>query len=89
MLNYLNQFRPSTAQLHRVSIGHLLSAPGTRLGDAAGSTAGGGLLAGLDGEGLAEVRDRAAHVREACTKTARSRSSSGYIRGAGIRSLDP
>jgi Helix-turn-helix domain/Bacterial regulatory helix-turn-helix protein, lysR family len=54
-------------ELRRVSIGHLLAAPGTRLGDAAPGGAGGGLLAGLDGEGLAEVRDRAAHVREACT----------------------
>ncbi len=54
-------------ELRRVSISHLLSAPGMRLGDAGESSAGGGLLAGLDSGGLAEVRDRAAHVREACT----------------------
>ena len=54
-------------ELRRVSIGHLLAAPGTRLGDAGESMAGGGLLAGLDSAGLAAVRDRAAHVREACT----------------------
>jgi transposase InsO family protein len=60
-------------ELRRVSISHLLAAPGTRLGEAGGSPPDGGLLAGLDNAELAAVRARTAHVREAAT---------GYRRGS-------
>ena len=56
--------------LRRVSISHLLAAPGTRIGDASGAerSADGGLrLAGLGSAELARLRERVAHVREACT----------------------
>src|ERR1019366_8875628 len=61
--------------LRRVSISHLLAAPGTRVGDACGAervTAAGLGLAGLGSAELAQRRERVAHVREACT---------GYRRG--------
>jgi hypothetical protein len=56
--------------LRRVSISHLLAAPGTRIGDASGAErpADAGLrLASLSRAELAELRERVAHVREACT----------------------
>lgn len=62
--------------LRRVSISHLLAAPGTRIGDAsrAERVPDAGLrLAGLGSAELAQLRDRVAHVREACT---------GYRRGS-------
>ncbi len=62
--------------LRRVSISHLLAAPGTRIGDSSGAErpADAGLrLAGLSRAELAELRERVAHVREACT---------GYRRGS-------
>jgi transposase InsO family protein len=62
--------------LRRVSISHLLAAPGTRIGDSPGAErpADAGLrLASLGDAELAELRERVAHVREACT---------GYRRGS-------
>jgi len=56
--------------LRRVSISHLLAAPGTRIGDSSGAErpADAGLrLASLDSAELAQLRERVAHVREACT----------------------
>jgi transposase InsO family protein len=63
-------------RLRRVSISHLLAAPGTRVGDPAEAEppADAGLrLAGLGRAELAQLRERMAHVREACT---------GYRRGS-------
>jgi transposase InsO family protein len=63
-------------RLRRVSIGHLLAAPGTRIGGTSGAErpADAGLrLASLGDAELAELRERVAHVREACT---------GYRRGS-------
>jgi transposase InsO family protein len=63
-------------RLRRVSISHLLAAPGTRVGDSSGTerAADAGLrLAGLGSAELAQLRERVAHVREACT---------GYRRGS-------
>lgn len=61
--------------LRRVSISHLLAAPGTRIGDSgAKPPADAGLrLASLGRAELAQLRERVAHVREACT---------GYRRGS-------
>ena len=62
--------------LRRVSISHLLAAPGTRIGDTSGAErpADAGLrLASLSRAELAQLRERVAHVREACT---------GYRRGS-------
>jgi transposase InsO family protein len=54
--------------LRRVSVSHLLAAEGTRLGEADAPAWEGILrLAGLDGTELAGLRERVAHVREACT----------------------
>lgn len=56
--------------LRRVSISHRLAAPGTCTGDFSGAErpADAGLrLAGLGGGELAQLRERVAHVREACT----------------------
>jgi hypothetical protein len=67
--------------LRRVSISHLLAAPGTRIGDSSGAErpADAGLrLAGLSRAELAELRERVAHVREACT---------GYRRGSPDQAL--
>ena len=63
-------------RLRRVSISHLLAAAGTRIGDTSGAErpADAGLrLASLGGAELAQLRERVAHVREACT---------GYRRGS-------
>lgn len=57
-------------ELRRVSISHLLAAPGTRVGEADGGDgvmSAGTVLAGLDSAELARLRERVAHVREACT----------------------
>jgi transposase InsO family protein len=59
-----------------VSISHLLAAPGTRIGGSSGAErpADAGLrLASLSRAELAQLRERVAHVREACT---------GYRRGS-------
>lgn len=56
--------------LRRVSISHLLAAPGTCTGDSSGAErpADAGLrLASLSNAELAQLRERVAHVREACT----------------------
>jgi transposase InsO family protein len=54
--------------LRRVSVSHLLAAEGTRLGEANAPAWEGTLrLAGLDDAELAGLRERVAHVREACT----------------------
>jgi transposase InsO family protein len=56
--------------LRRVSISHLLAAPGTRVGDACGAERvpdAGLRLAGMGSAELAQLRERVAHVREACT----------------------
>jgi transposase InsO family protein len=58
--------------LRRVSISHLLAAPGTRVGAERVLDAG-VRLAGLGSAELAQLRERVAHVREACT---------GYRRGS-------
>ena len=66
----------SAGGLRRVSISHLLAAPGTRIGDTSGAErpADAGLrLASLSRAELAQLRERVAHVREACT---------GYRRGS-------
>jgi transposase InsO family protein len=57
------------AGVRRVSAGHLLADPSTRLDKApAGPAAGAGAeLAGLDEEGLAQLRERVAHVQEVRT----------------------
>jgi transposase InsO family protein len=65
-----------SGRLRRVSISHLLAAPGTRIGDYSGAErpADAGLrLASLSRAELAELRERVAHVQEACT---------GYRRGS-------
>jgi transposase InsO family protein len=57
-------------RLRRVSISHLLAAPGTRVGDACGAERvpdAALRLAGLGSAELAQLRERVAHVREACT----------------------
>ena len=61
--------------LRRVSISHLLAAPGTRIGDSSGAErpAGAGLRLASLSRALAELRERVAHVRAACT---------GYRRGS-------
>ena len=65
-----------SGRLRRVSISHLLAAAGTRIGDTSGAErpADAGLrLASLGVAELAQLRERVAHVREACT---------GYRRGS-------
>src|ERR1035438_10345236 len=67
--------------LRRVSISHLLAAPGTRIGGSSGAErpADAGLrLASLSRAELAQLRERVAHVREACT---------GYRRGSPALAL--
>ena len=56
-------------ELRRVAISHLLAAPGTRVGESGKDRVpdAGMRLAGLDSAELAQLRDRVAHVREACT----------------------
>jgi len=56
--------------LRRVSISHLLAAPGTRVSEVGACDGGpdaGTVLSSLDGPELARLRERVAHVREACT----------------------
>src|SRR5438552_17461736 len=57
-------------ELRRVSISHLLAAPGTRVseaGDEDGGLDAGTVVSSLDDAELARLRERVAHVREACT----------------------
>ena len=60
----------AAGELRRVSISHLLAVPGTRIGDASGAERepdAGLVLASLGSGELARLRERVAHVREACT----------------------
>src|SRR5712691_1939239 len=58
----------AAGELRRVSISHLLADPGTRLGEEEIPAREAELrLAELDDAELAGLRDRVAHVREACT----------------------
>ncbi|HUY44207.1 MAG TPA: hypothetical protein VMV92_00555 [Streptosporangiaceae bacterium] len=58
----------AAGELRRVSISHLLAAAGTRLGEEEIPALESELrLAGLDDTKLAGLRERVAHVREACT----------------------
>ena len=60
----------AAGELRRVSISHLLAVPGTRIGDGSGAERepyAGLVLASLGSGELARLRDRVAHVREACT----------------------
>jgi transposase InsO family protein len=66
----------ASGELRRVSISHLLAAPGTRVSgtrDRDGGLDAGTVLSGLDDAELARLRERVAHVREVCT---------GYRRGS-------
>jgi len=56
--------------LRRVSISHLLTAPGTRVSESPAADSGldaGTVLSSLDSAELARLRERVAHVLEACT----------------------
>lgn len=60
----------AAGELRRVSISHLLAVPGTRIGDASGAEREPDarlVLASLGSGELARLRERVAHVREACT----------------------
>jgi transposase InsO family protein len=60
----------ATGELRRVSIGHLLAAPGAQLQETSSQDRGDSAttrLAGLGRAELAQLRERVAHVREACT----------------------